>query len=78
MVTQKISQELTRTENCILGALAKLDEFLLNTLLGTQSGTVPGSSWNTGVENQEPDEDLSQIDPHPEVGSFVCRLLTPS
>ena len=29
-VKKKLSQELSRTENCILGALSELDEFLLN------------------------------------------------
>ena len=29
-VTKKLSQEFSRTENCILGALARLDDFLMN------------------------------------------------
>ena len=32
-VTKKLSQEFSRTENRILGALAKLDDFLMNPLL---------------------------------------------
>ena len=63
-VTKKLSQEFSRTESCILGALPKLDEFLLNPQIRTHSGTF----WNTNVENQEPNEDRSQDDPHPEVG----------
>ena len=31
-VTKKLSQEFSRTENRILGALAKLDDFLMNPL----------------------------------------------
>ena len=29
-VTKKLSQEFSRTENCILGALSRLDDFLMN------------------------------------------------
>ena len=29
-VTKKLSKEFSRTESCILGALSRLDEFLLN------------------------------------------------
>ena len=32
-VTKKMSQEYSRTENRILGALARLDDFLINPLL---------------------------------------------
>ena len=32
-VTKKLSQEFSRTENRILGALARLDDFLINPLL---------------------------------------------
>ena len=67
-VTKKLSQEFRRTESCILGALSKLDEFLLNPQIRTHSVTVPGTFRNTNVENQEPNEDRSQDDPHPEVG----------
>ena len=66
-VTKKLSQEFSRTESRILGALSKLDEFLLKPQIRTHSGTVPGTFRNTNVENQEPNEDRSQDDPHPEV-----------
>ena len=72
-VTKKLSHEFSRTEYHILGALSKLDEFLLNPQVRTQSGTVPGTSRNADVENQEPNEDRSQNNPHPEVGSSVYR-----
>ena len=36
-VTKKLSQEFSRTENRILGALARLDDFLMNPLLQGQS-----------------------------------------
>ena len=51
----------------ILVALSELDQFLLNPQIGTHSGTVPGTFRNTNVENQEPNEDSSQDDPHREV-----------
>ena len=43
-VTKKMSQEYSRTENRILGALARLDDFLINPLLQDQSGTTPETS----------------------------------
>ena len=72
-VTKRLSQEFSRTESRILGALSKLDEFLLNPQIRTHSGTVPATFRNTNVENQEPNEDRSQDDPHPEKGPSVCQ-----
>ena len=72
-VTKKLSQELSRTETLILGALSKLDQFLLNPQIRMQSGIVPGTSRNTNAENQEPNEERSQDDPHSEVGPSVCQ-----
>ena len=39
--TKKLSQEFTRTENRILGALSRLDDFLMNPLIQGYSGTAP-------------------------------------
>ena len=72
-VTKKLSKEFSRTESRILGALSKLDEFLLNPQVRTHSGTVPGTFRNTNVENQRTNEDYSQSDHHPEVGPSVCQ-----
>ena len=69
-VTKKLSQEYSRTESRILGALSKLDEFLLKQQIQTHSRTVPGTFRNTNVENQGTNEDDSKSDPHPEAGSF--------
>ena len=69
-VTKKLSQEFSRTESRVLGALSKLDEFLLNPQIWTHSGTVPGTFGNTTVENQGTNEDDSQSDTHPEAGLF--------
>ena len=49
--TKKLSQEFNRTESCIVGALSKLDEFLLNPLVRTFSGTVPGALRNADIGN---------------------------
>ena len=74
-VSKKLSQEFSRTESRILGALSKLDEFLLNQQIQTHSETVPGTLRNTNVENQGTNEDDSQSDPHPEAGIF-CGQTT--
>ena len=71
-VTKKLSEEFSRTENRILGALARLDDFLMNPLLQGHSGTTPEMSRNVFSINQGTNEDDSQSDPHPEAG-----LLTP-
>ena len=72
-VTKKLSQEFSKTESRILGALSKLDEFLLNPQVRTFSGTVPGTFRNADVETQEPSGGRSQNDPHPEVKFSACR-----
>ena len=73
-VTKKLSLEFSRTKSRILGALSKLDEFLLNQSMWTHSSTVPGTFRNTNVENQGTNEDNSQSDPHPEAGIFCSQI----
>ena len=73
--SKKLSQEFSRTESRILGAMSKLDEFPLNPQIATHSGTVPGTFRNTNVENQETNEDDSQSDPNTEAGIF-CGQTT--
>ena len=58
-VTKKMSQEYSRTESRILGALTKLDEFLSNQQVHTHFETVPGTFRSTNVENQGTNEDDS-------------------
>ena len=65
-VTKKLPKELSRTESRILGALSKLNEFLLNPQVRTCSVAAPGTSRNSGSENREPTVDRSQGDPCPE------------
>ena len=45
-VTKKLSQGISRTKNRILGALARLDDCLMNPVLQGHSGTTPETSWN--------------------------------
>ena len=67
-VTKKLSQEFIRTENRILGALARLDDFLMNPLLQSHSRTTPETSRIVFSINQGTNEDDSQSDPHREAG----------
>ena len=67
-VTEKLTQEFSRTENRILGALARLDDFLMNPLVQGHSGTTPETSRNMFSINQGTNEDDSQSNPHPEAG----------
>ena len=53
-VTKKLSKEFSRTESRILGALSKLDEFLLNPQVRACSVAVPGTSRSSNLENREP------------------------
>ena len=69
-VTKRLSKEFSRTENRILGALARLDDFLMNPLLPGYSGATPEPTWNALINNQGTNEDDSQNDPHPEAGLF--------
>ena len=72
-VTKKLSQEYSRTDSRILGALSKLDEFLLNPQIRTHCRTVPGTFRNTNAENQGRNEGDSQGDTHPEADIFCSQ-----
>ena len=74
-VTKKLSQEFRITENRILGALARLDEFFMNPLLHGHSRTTPETSRNALITSQGTNEDDSQSDPHPEA-SFLHKQTT--
>ena len=69
-VTKRLSKEFSRTENRILGALARLDDFLMNPLLPGYSGATPEPTRSVLRNNQGTNEDDSQNDPHPEAGLF--------
>ena len=68
-VTKRLSKEFNKTESRILGALSKLDEFLLNPQVQTCS-VVQGATRNANSENRETHGDLSLNDPYPEGGHF--------
>ena len=74
-VTKQLSQELSRTENRILGALARLDDFLMNPLLQGHSGTTPEASRNALSTSQGTNGDDSQNDSHPEAGFFHRQVM---
>ena len=65
-VTKKLSQEFSRTENRTLGALSRLDDFLMSPLSQGHSETAPGTSRNAHGTNQETNKSNSQSNPHPE------------
>ena len=69
-VTKKLSKEFSRTENCILGTSARLDDFLKKPLIQGHSGNAPETSPNVFSTSQETNEDDSQSDFHPEAGIF--------
>ena len=73
-VTKKLSQKFSRTENRILGALARLDDFLTNPLIQGHSRTAPETSWNVFSINQGTNEDDSQSNPNPEAGLFNNQM----
>ena len=73
-VTKKLSKEFSRTENRILGALARLDDFLMNPLLPGHSGTTPEPSRHAINTSQGTNEDDSQNDPRPEAGLFHGQM----
>ena len=73
-VTKKLSQEFSRTENRILGALARLDDFLMNPLPQGHSGNAPVASQNVFIINQGTNEDDSQSYPHSEAGLLTSGL----
>ena len=75
-VTKKLSKEFNKTESRILGALSKLDEFLLNPQVRTCS-VIQGTSRNVNTENREIHGNRSSDDPYPDVGCFPHRSGQP-
>ena len=67
-ITKKLSQAFSRTENRLIGAIARLDDFLMNPLLQGCSGTTPETSRNMFSIDQGSNEDYSQSNPHSEAG----------
>ena len=73
-VTKRLSKEFSRTENRILGALARLNDSLMKPLLQGHSGTTPKPSRNALSTTQGANDDDSQNDPHPEAGLFHSQI----
>ena len=73
-VTKRLSKEFSRTENFTLGALARLDDFLMNPLLPGLSGTTPEPSRHALNTSQGTNEDDPQNDPRPEAGLFHGQM----
>ena len=71
--TKELSQVFSRTESRLLGALSKLDEFLLNPQLRTFSGTVPRTFQNNDLKHRKPTGDRSQNDRYPGVEFSTLR-----
>ena len=64
IVTKRLSNEFSRTENRIIGALARLDDFHMNPLLQGHSGTTPEASRNALSASL-----------HPEAGLFHSQVI---
>ena len=77
-VTKMLSQEFSRTENPVLGALARLGDFLMSPLVQGHSVTVSVTSRNALSTSQGTNEDDSQSDPHPEAGIFHNQMTQKS
>ena len=73
-VTKKLSKEFSKTESRILGALSKLDEFLLNPQVRTCSVAVQGTSRNAISKNRELMGIAPQTIPIPKWGFFLITL----
>ena len=73
-VTEKMLQEFSRTENRILGVLARLDDFLKNPLTQGHSGTATETSRNVFSASQGTNKDDTQSNPHPEAGIFNNQM----
>ena len=72
-LTKKHPKEHSRTESRILGALCRIDEFLLNPQVRTCSVAVPRTSRNNNSENREPTGDRSVDDPCPKAVFSTCH-----
>ena len=73
-VTEKTSQEFSRTEYRILSALAPLDDFLMSPLIHAHSETTPETSRNILSTHQGTNEDDAHSNPHPESGIFNSQM----
>ena len=68
-----MSQEFSGTENRIIDALSRLEDFLLNPLIQGHSGTAPETSRNVYGTKQGTNEDDSQSDLYPEASILQSK-----
>ena len=71
---KRLSKEFSKTENRIVGALERLDDFLMNPLLQRRSGATPEPTRNALSTSQGVNEDDSQNNHHPEAGLFHGQM----
>ena len=69
-IPNKLSQEFSKLENRIFGALSHFDDFLMSPLIQRHCGTAPETSQNASGTDQGTNEDDSQSDPHPKASIF--------
>ena len=74
--TKKLSNDFSRTESRILGALSKHDDFLLNPQVRTFSTAVLGKSRKNDSEYRGPTGDHFLGDPCPEAVFSTYHLVT--
>ena len=67
-VTKKLFQKFNKKENCKLGALSRLDDFLMNLLVQCYSKITPETSRYAYGANQGTSENETQSEHHPEAG----------
>ena len=72
-VVTRVAPKFNRTESRIQGPFSKLDEFRLNSQIRLESAIALVNSPDVDRQNQKQNEDPSQNDPHPEVGTTVNR-----
>ena len=72
-VTKKVSQEFSRTVSLNLGALSKLDEYLLNPQVRTCSRTAPEHPGTTTQKTGNPLGIALRIIPIPKWSSLLVR-----
>ena len=72
-VTKKLSQEFSRTENRILGALSRLDDYLMNTLIQGHFATAPETSRNAFSTKQGTNDEDCQRDSFLKQASSTTR-----
>ena len=73
-VTKKLWQEFSRTQDRILGALARLDDLLTNPLFQGHFRTAPETSRNIFSITKGANEDDSRSNPHPEASMFNNQM----